>query len=39
MTLTSISSATALGEPGTVKTSLAEALAEGFGLPLIRLQC
>ncbi|WP_345451448.1 MoxR family ATPase [Arthrobacter gyeryongensis] len=27
------------GEPGTGKTSLAEALAEGFGLPLIRLQC
>ncbi len=27
------------GEPGTGKTSLAEALAKGFGLPLIRLQC
>ncbi|MGA7204532.1 MAG: MoxR family ATPase [Specibacter sp.] len=27
------------GEPGTGKTSLAEALAESFGLPLIRLQC
>jgi MoxR-like ATPase len=27
------------GEPGTGKTSLAEALAQGFGLPLIRLQC
>ncbi|MGO4856985.1 AAA family ATPase [Arthrobacter sp. 2MCAF14] len=27
------------GEPGTGKTSLAEALAEGFRLPLIRLQC
>ncbi|GAA4047820.1 MULTISPECIES: AAA family ATPase [Arthrobacter] len=27
------------GEPGTGKTSLAEALAEGFKLPLIRLQC
>ncbi|MCX2748378.1 MoxR family ATPase [Arthrobacter sp. MI7-26] len=27
------------GEPGTGKTSLAEALAEAFGLPLIRLQC
>jgi MoxR-like ATPase len=27
------------GEPGTGKTSLAEALAEGMGVPLIRLQC
>lgn len=27
------------GEPGTGKTSLATALAEGLGLPLIRLQC
>ncbi|ALE05850.1 ATPase [Arthrobacter sp. ERGS1:01] len=27
------------GEPGTGKTALAEALAEAFGLPLIRLQC
>lgn len=27
------------GEPGTGKTSLAAALAEGLGLPLIRLQC
>ncbi|PWV85118.1 MoxR-like ATPase [Prauserella marina] len=27
------------GEPGTGKTSLAVALAEGLGLPLIRLQC
>jgi MoxR-like ATPase len=27
------------GEPGTGKTSLAEALAQGLGLPLIRLQC
>lgn len=27
------------GEPGTGKTSLAEALAEGLGHPLIRLQC
>ncbi|WP_427170991.1 AAA family ATPase [Arthrobacter sp. 92] len=27
------------GEPGTGKTSLAEALAHVFGLPLIRLQC
>src|SRR3954449_1600153 len=27
------------GEPGTGKTALAEALAEGLGLPLIRLQC
>ncbi|UVJ41444.1 MoxR family ATPase [Arthrobacter sp. CJ23] len=27
------------GEPGTGKTSLAEALAQVFGLPLIRLQC
>jgi len=27
------------GEPGTGKTSLATALAEAFGLPLIRLQC
>ncbi|WP_205787149.1 AAA family ATPase [Specibacter cremeus] len=27
------------GEPGTGKTSLAEALAQAFGLPLIRLQC
>src|SRR4051794_39100463 len=27
------------GEPGTGKTSLAGALAEAFGLPLIRLQC
>jgi MoxR-like ATPase len=27
------------GEPGTGKTALAEALAEAFALPLIRLQC
>ncbi|MEO6530135.1 MAG: MoxR family ATPase [Specibacter sp.] len=27
------------GEPGTGKTSMAEALAEAFKLPLIRLQC
>ncbi|MFF0145553.1 MoxR-like ATPase [Amycolatopsis sulphurea] len=27
------------GEPGTGKTSLALALAEGLGLPLVRLQC
>jgi len=27
------------GEPGTGKTSLAVALADAFGLPLIRLQC
>ena len=27
------------GEPGTGKTALAEALAEGLGLPLVRLQC
>ncbi|WP_277454163.1 MoxR family ATPase [Janibacter sp. DB-40] len=27
------------GEPGTGKTALAEALAESFDLPLIRLQC
>ncbi|ELB87962.1 MoxR family ATPase, partial [Rhodococcus wratislaviensis IFP 2016] len=27
------------GEPGTGKTSLAAALSEAFGLPLIRLQC
>lgn len=27
------------GEPGTGKTALAEALAEGVGLPLVRLQC
>ncbi|MGH3520561.1 MAG: AAA family ATPase [Haloechinothrix sp.] len=27
------------GEPGTGKTSLAAGLAEGLGLPLIRLQC
>ncbi|MGI8718161.1 MAG: AAA family ATPase [Lapillicoccus sp.] len=27
------------GEPGTGKTALAEALAEGLDLPLIRLQC
>src|SRR6187397_2210912 len=27
------------GEPGTGKTALAEALADGFGLPLVRLQC
>ena len=27
------------GEPGTGKTSLGTALAEAFGLPLIRLQC
>jgi MoxR-like ATPase len=27
------------GEPGTGKTSLATALAQAFGLPLIRLQC
>ncbi|WP_420807935.1 AAA family ATPase [Amycolatopsis antarctica] len=27
------------GEPGTGKTSLANALAEGLGLPIIRLQC
>lgn len=27
------------GEPGTGKTSLAAALAQAFGLPLIRLQC
>lgn len=27
------------GEPGTGKTALAESLAEGLGLPLVRLQC
>ncbi len=27
------------GEPGTGKTALAEALAEGLSLPLVRLQC
>jgi MoxR-like ATPase len=27
------------GEPGTGKTALAEAVAEGLGLPLVRLQC
>ena len=27
------------GEPGTGKTALAEALAESFALPLVRLQC
>ena len=27
------------GEPGTGKTALAEALAQSFGLPLVRLQC
>src|ERR671928_574389 len=27
------------GEPGTGKTALAEALAEGLGVPLVRLQC
>jgi MoxR-like ATPase len=27
------------GEPGTGKTALAEAIAEGLGVPLIRLQC
>ena len=27
------------GEPGTGKTALAEALAQGLGVPLIRLQC
>jgi MoxR-like ATPase len=27
------------GEPGTGKTALAEALAEGLALPLVRLQC
>ncbi|NNG18495.1 MoxR family ATPase [Naumannella sp. ID2617S] len=27
------------GEPGTGKTALAEALATGLGLPLVRLQC
>jgi MoxR-like ATPase len=27
------------GEPGTGKTALAEAIADGFDLPLIRLQC
>lgn len=27
------------GEPGTGKTALAEALAEGLGIPLVRLQC
>ena len=27
------------GEPGTGKTALAEALAESFGVPLVRLQC
>ena len=27
------------GEPGTGKTALAEAVAQGLGLPLIRLQC
>lgn len=27
------------GEPGTGKTALAEALAEAYGLPVVRLQC
>jgi MoxR-like ATPase len=27
------------GEPGTGKTALAEAFAEGLGLPLVRMQC
>src|SRR3954469_12245176 len=27
------------GEPGTGKTALAQALADGLGLPLVRLQC
>ena len=27
------------GEPGTGKTALAEAVAEGLGMPLVRLQC
>ena len=27
------------GEPGTGKTALAEALSQGLGLPLVRLQC
>lgn len=27
------------GEPGTGKTALAEAVAEGLGIPLVRLQC
>ncbi|MGZ4471439.1 MAG: AAA family ATPase, partial [Nocardioidaceae bacterium] len=27
------------GEPGTGKTALAEAIAEGLDLPLVRLQC
>jgi MoxR-like ATPase len=27
------------GEPGTGKTALAEAIADGLGLPLVRLQC
>jgi MoxR-like ATPase len=27
------------GEPGTGKTALAEAMSEGLGLPLVRLQC
>ncbi len=27
------------GEPGTGKTALAEAIAEGLGIPLVRLQC